>query len=132
MANANLSHKPFRLMPEGEQTLHIEKVEGLPRANVTTVTVTFANEDGIKLINKYDLTNDGGYAAFYYLVTVGCGFDVNDNFDIDNLAGRFVRVEIVHKNGSKPREDGTYAVFANIKTTLGEGEPFGDGENDPW
>jgi hypothetical protein len=120
--------KGFRLMPEGEQNLKITKVVGLPRANVTNVEVDFVNEDGITLKNKYDLTSDGGYAAFYFLVLNGMGIDLDegDQFDIDQLDGQFVSVEIVHKEGTKPREDGTVAIFANIKATLGKGVPFGD------
>jgi hypothetical protein len=120
--------KGFRLMPEGEQNLKITKVVGLPRANVTNVEVDFVNEDGITLKNKYDLTSDGGYAAFYFLVLNGMGIDLDegDQFDIDQLDGQFVSVEIVHKEGTKPREDGTVAVFANIRATLGKGTPFGD------
>lgn len=134
MSKVNFGKKPegFRLMPEGEQTLKITKVAGLPRANVTNVDVEFVNADGIKLKNKYDLTTDGGYAAFYYLVQNGCGIDLDGEFDIDTLVGKYVLVEIVHREGSRPREDGTVAVFANIKATVGVGEPFSEDDADEW
>ena len=129
MANVRGKGKPkgFRLMDEGEQVLHILEVKGLPRANVTNVEVKFENEEGIALNNKYDLTSDGGYAAFYYLVLNGMGVDLDegDEFDIDNLAGQFVLAEIVHKDGTRPRDDGTTATFANIKRVVGPGTPFG-------
>ena len=122
--------KGFRMLDEGTHNLKIVEVIGLPRANVTNVEVKFVSEDGINLKNKYDLTSDGGYAAFYFLVLNGLGVDLNegDSFDIDDLKDKFVEVEIVHKNGTQPRADGSPSVFANIKATIGQGTAFGDDE----
>ena len=134
MSKVLFDRKPqgFRLMPDGEQNLLIQKVEGLPRDDVKLVKVKFVNEEGITLENKYDLTSDGGYAAFYYLVTNGVGVELDGEFDIDNLEGKYVLVEIVHKEGTKQREDGTFPVFANIRATIGPGTPFGDDESGEW
>lgn len=125
-AKVDMSKKPkgFRLMPEGETTLEILEVKGLPKANVKMVEVKFQDSEGIPLKNKYDLTNDGGYAAFYYLVTVGCGFDLDDEFDIDQLVGCFPEVEIIHREGSRPGANGKVPVFANIGRVTGTGTPF--------
>ena len=126
MATANLGKKPtgFRLMDEGENALFLKKVEGFPRTNVTKVAVEFVNPEGILLKNNYDLTNDGGYAAFYYLVTIGCEMDVDAKFDIGQIEHKFVTAEIVHKEGSRPRADGTVAIFANIGKVTGPADPF--------
>lgn len=128
MATVKFGKAPagFRLMPEGPRVLHVESVSGVPRTKVSKVEVKFRDKDGIPLINKYDLNNDGGYAAFYFLVKNGLGIDLNegDAFDLDDLVGEYIEVEIVHKEGSRPREDGTVATFANIKATLGPGKPF--------
>jgi hypothetical protein len=131
MPSADFSKKPqgFRLLPEGEQTLQITKIEGVPRTKVTMAKVEFVSEDGIKLKNNYDLTSDGGYAAFYYLVQNGCGFELDGEFDIDQIADKFVLVNIVHVEGKQPRADGSKAIFANIKSTIGPGTPFGEDAN---
>jgi hypothetical protein len=130
MTQVKFGSKPkgWVLMPAGERVLRIESVKGMPRSVVTLVEIEFKDAEGTLLKNKYDLTNDGGYAAFYYLVSNGLGInlDEDDSFDIDQMQGHYVLVEIVHKDGTKPREDGTVPVFANIKSTLGPGEPFGD------
>ena len=120
--------KGFRLLDEGEQNLKIVEVKGLPRANVTNVEIKLVDVEGITLKNKYDLTSDGGYAAFYFLVLNGLGVDLNegDAFDIDQLLNQFVLVEIVHKDGTRENANGIIPVFANIKQTIGEGTPFGD------
>jgi hypothetical protein len=134
MANVNFGSKPkgFRLMPEGERTLLITKIEGIPRAKITNVKAEFVDAEGITLKNSYNLTIDGGYAAFYYLVTNGLGVELDGDFDIDQLQGKFVEVNIVHKDGTKAREDGTFPVFANIGSTLGVGTPFAvEGGSEP-
>ena len=120
--------KGFRLLDEGEQTLKIVEVEGLPRVNVTNVKIKFVDVEGITLKNKYDLASEGGYAAFYFLVLNGLGVDLNegDAFDIDQLLNQFVLVEIVHKDGTRENAQGVIPIFANIKQTLGAGTPFGD------
>jgi len=122
--------KGFRLLDEGEQNLKIVEVKGLPRANVTNVELKFVDAEGITLKNKYDLTSDGGYAAFYFLVLNGLGVDLNegDAFDIDQLLNQFVLVEIVHKPGTRENANGVIPVFSNIKQTLGKGTPFGDAD----
>lgn len=126
MATANLGKKPtgFPTMDEGEHALFLKKVEGFPRTNVTKVAVEFVNAEGILLKNNYDLTNDGGYAAFYYLVTIGCEMDVDEKFDIGQIEHKFVTAEIVHKEGSRPRADGTLPIFANISKVTGPADPF--------
>lgn len=132
MATVNFNRKPesngFRLLPEGDQNLRITAIEGIPRANVTQVTVDFVSEDGIKFKNRYDLTNEFGYNAFYYLVNNGCGFDLDGEFDINACVGKFVVLNIVHKKGTKEREDGTFPTFVNVKYVVGAGEPFGDAD----
>lgn len=121
--------KGFSMIPEGEQVVRISDVKGLPREGVKIVTMKMLNEDGLgwdKFPQKYDLESDGGYAAFYYLVSNGLGVDLNEDegFDIDQLEGAFVLVDVIHKE--VPRKDGNgNAVFANIKATIGPGEPFG-------
>lgn len=133
----NISREPkgFSLIPEGETVLLITKAEGAPRSNPELITVEFVNEDGQKLTSRYDLTIDGAYAAFRHLVTTGCGFDIGE-IRLEEMVGKFVAVEIVHKEGTRPRKDGSAAVFANIKLVLGPGEPFGtasdDGVSEDW
>ena len=122
--------KGFQMIPEGEHVLHITNVKGLPRDNVSVVTMDMLNADGLgfngKYPQKYDLKSDGGYAAFYFLVKNGYGVDLDegDEFDIDQLEDTYVKVEIIHKEGTKAREDGSFPTFANIKQTIGKGEPF--------
>jgi hypothetical protein len=140
MSNVKGRGKPvgFKMIPEGNQTVHVTNVKGIPRENVSVVTMTMLNADGLgwdKFPQKYDLTSDGGYAAFYYLLLNG--YDINledgDSFNIDALEDTYVEVEVIHKD--VPAKDGNGTkTFANIKSTIGPGEAFGaeapaEGEN---
>jgi hypothetical protein len=121
--------KAFEPLSEGEHVLHITDVKGLPKDKVSVVTMKMLDENGQgfdKYPQKYELSNEGGYAAFYWLVKNGLGVDLNegDEFDIDDLEDAFVTVEIIHK----PRENG--GVFANIRKVLGPGTPFGTSSSD--
>lgn len=125
--------KGFRLMEEGETTLKITKVKGLGRPQIKSVALEFVDAEGIVLKNNYDLTTDGGYAAFYYLVQNGMGVDLEDGsaFDIDELLNQYILVDIVHREGTKPGADGKPMIFANIKATLGPGESFDSEDSEP-
>lgn len=128
MAIVNFDRKPegFRLLPEGVHDLMIGAVTATPRAKVQNVEVEFFDKDGLKLVSRYNLDNKYGYAAFYRLVETGCGFVLDGEFDIDNIIGKYVNVEVIHKDGTTPREDGTLPKFVNIKYVNGPGTPFED------
>lgn len=112
----------FEPLAAGTHVLQIVDVEAVPRVNPTTVTLKFKAADGKTLINKYDLDHPGGAGALRALVNIGTDLDPDD-IDTDELVGKFVTVEIVHREG-REREDGTRPVFANIGKVLGPGEPF--------
>lgn len=136
--------KGFRLVPEGEQVLHITEVKGLPRSNVKQVEMKMTDAEGVSLTGNrkqtYDLTSDGGYAAFYYLVLNGFGVDLDDGdeFDIDQLEDTYVVAEIVHKEVEK--KDGTGVLtFSNIAKVVGKADGFdgaapasSDGDDEDW
>lgn len=125
----------FTIMPEGEQNLHIidvatasqvRSIDGRRQSTVTSVNITFENEAKQRLIAKYNLDFDGGYNALYYLILNGLGVDMaSGEFDVENLKGKYVLCEIIHREGTKPKEDGTRPVFANIKRTISQGTAFG-------
>lgn len=119
-------------LDEGEQSFLITKVKGFPRdpkpsEGLTNVEIAFVSIDKVPLKNKYDLTVDGGYAAFYWLVKNGLNIDLEEGepFDVNQLQDAYVMLDIIHK----PRDNG--GVFNNIRATVGPGEPFAvDSEGD--
>jgi len=127
--------KGFRLIPEGEQILHITEVAGKPRAGIKLVEMKMTNVDGISLTGSrkqvYDLENDGGYAAFYYLVLNGLGVDLEegDEFDIAELEDAYIVADIVHKHVPRREGDGEM-TFSNIAKVIGPAPGFEDVEDD--
>lgn len=131
----------FVVMPEGHQNLHITEVKGIPRENISVVTMMMHNEDGISLTGtrpqKYDLDTKGGYAAFYWLLKKAFDIDLAevDEFDIDQLEDTYAICDIVHtvKEYEADEENDRPArklTFANIKETIGPGTPFGEAAED--
>lgn len=137
MATIQGKGKPqgYQQLPEGNATLHITNVRGIPRVNPTVVEMKMVDEQGRgwdKYPQKYDLGTDGGYAAFYYLLLNGFGVDLaeTDEFNLDELEDTFVEFEIVHKeNPNNPDRP-----YVNVKSTIGKGEAFGktDAAEDDW
>lgn len=127
--------KGFRLIPEGEQILHITEVAGKPRVGIKLVKMKMTNVDGISLTGlrkqTYNLENDGGYAAFYYLVLNGLGIDLNagDEFDISELEDAYIVADIVHKHVPRREGDGEM-TFNNIAKVIGPASGFEDIEDD--
>jgi hypothetical protein len=151
MATVKGRGKPvgFKMIPEGNQTVHVTDVKGVPRENIKVVTAKMLNADGLgwdKYPQKYDLNSEGGYAAFYYLLLNGYGINLEDgdSFNIDALENTYVEVEVIHKNAQRKvngelafKDDGTpeMRTYTNIKSTIGPGTPFGenpDSDSGEW
>lgn len=114
--------KSFEPIDEGEKTLTITKAEVKPSGKPQKAEITFTEvSTGKTLQNRYDFNNQYGLMAFGFLCRTALAipdmgeFDTND---INKLVGKVVRCEIVHTEGTTPREDGSYPVFANIKKVL--------------
>ena len=112
----------YEPIPEGEQVLEITKAECKPSGKPTGCSVTFKDGKGRMLTNKYDFNNPTGLTIFAILCRHALGMQDMEEFDtaIDTpkLVGKKVVCEIVHNQGTQPREDGTYPIFANIKKIL--------------
>ena len=71
--------------------------------------------------SKYDFNNQYGLMAFGFLCRTALGIPDMGEFetsDIGQLVGKVVVCEIAHTEGTQPREDGTFPVFANIKKVI--------------
>lgn len=130
--------KGFSIMPEGEQNVRItdvqtkssvQNINGKRMSTVSEVHLTLENEAGDTMKSNYNLNITGGYNAFYYLILNGLGIDLGeDEFDVDSLRGKYIVIEVVHREGTKQKDDGTFPIFANIKRTISQGYAFGGAE----
>lgn len=123
MAKIKFDLASFEPIPEGERVLEITKAECKPSGKPTAMHVTFKDVlTNRTLINRYDFTSSGGMTAMAIMCRIALNLADMEEFDtvIDTpkLVGKRVRCEIIHNEGTQPREDGTLPVFANIKKVL--------------
>lgn len=114
----------FKLVKEGERVLEITKAEAKPSGKPTKIVLGFKDiEDGATLQNNYDLSNSGAIYALGLVCKYTLGLEDEDEIDtatdLPKLVGKKVVCEIVHNEGSQPREDGTLPKFANIAKVVG-------------
>ena len=123
MAKIKFDLATFEPIPEGERILEITKAECKPSGKPTAMHVTFKDVlTNRTLINRYDFTSSGGMTAMAIMCRIALDLADMEEFDttIDTpkLVGRRLKCEVVHNEGTQPREDGTLPVFANIKKVL--------------
>ena len=113
----------FEPIPEGERVLEITKAECKPSGKPTEMVVTFKDIlTNRTLNNRYGFTNQGGLTAMAIMCRIALNLADMDEFDTSTdtpkLVGKRLKCEVIHNQGSQPREDGTYATFANIKKVI--------------
>lgn len=123
MATIKFDLASFEPVPEGERTLEITKAECKPSGKPTEMAVTFKDIlTNRTLVNRYNFSNAGGLTAMAIMCRIALGLEDMDTFDTikdtPKLIGKRLKCEIVHNQGTQPREDGTYATFANIKKVI--------------
>lgn len=114
----------FKLVKEGSRVLEITKAEAKPSGRPTKIVLGFKDiEDGATLQNNYDLSNSGAIYALGLVCKYTLGLEDEDEIDtatdLPKLVGKKIVCEVVHNEGSQPREDGTLPKFANIAKVVG-------------
>ena len=114
----------FKLVPEGERVLEITKAEAKPSGKPNKIVISFRDvESGATMLNNYDLSNNGAIYALGLVCKYTLGLKDEDEIDtvtdLPRLVGKQVICEIVHNEGSQPKEDGTLPKFANISKVIG-------------
>lgn len=114
----------YTLIPEGEQVLKITKVDDSNYEKFGKLIITFASASGASTRENYNFVNDDGTAneiadgIYTRLARAALNDQTLDEFDSDDLVGKFINVEVVHNTGSKG------GTFANIKKILGHADGF--------
>lgn len=123
MAKIKFDLASFEPVPEGERTLTITKAECKPSGKPSAMHVTFKDVlTGRTLVNRYDFSNPGGLTAMAIMCRIALGLADMDEFDTatdtPKLVGKVLKCEIIHNEGTQPREDGSLPIFANIKKVI--------------
>lgn len=113
----------YEPVPEGERILEITKAECKPSGKPTALHVTFKDlQTNSTILNRYDFNSNGGLTAMAIMCRIALDLPNAGEFDTisdtPKLIGKKLVCEVVHNQGSQPREDGTFPVFANIKKVI--------------
>lgn len=114
----------FQPIPAGEQVVRIKEIDESEYAKFDKLTVKIEDESGRTARVNFSFVNSDGEpnetADFIYtrMARAAMGDETLDEIDSQELVGKFVRVEIVHNEGTKG------GTFANVKKWIGPGEPF--------
>jgi len=114
----------YTLIPEGEQVLKITKVDDSDYEKFGKLIITFASASGTSTRENYNFVNDDGTTneiadgIYTRIARAALNDQTLDEFDSDDLVGKFINAEVVHNTGSKG------GTFANIKKILGHADGF--------
>lgn len=126
----------FNALPKGWYTFKVIEVDDSKYSKFGKLAIKLQTADGREHVETFTLTkpngevNEGAINALsYFAHTCLNDFQVED-FDTDELVGRFIRAEIVHTKSDKINEK-TGKPYINVN--LGDKEPalgFEDGDGD--
>lgn len=113
----------YKPVDAGERVLIIKEAKCTPSGKPSKIELTFEdNETKRTLKNNYSFTSEGGMRAFGFLCRIALNIPDMGEFDTTTdtpkLVGAKLVCEVVHTEGTQPREDGTLPIFANISRVL--------------
>ena len=120
MIKFNMSNN-YKLMEEGEKVVTLTKVDASPSGNPTDIKVTYTDDKGATIQEKINLDR----ATWKISAIAGAVLNAKDGEEMEinelckQLEGKQIKVEVTHREGNQPREDGTFAKFANVTKILG-------------
>lgn len=132
--NKEAKERKFVLMPEGTQVIKVTKVEVKPKGKPQVISIEAKNKDGVVITNRWDITKDMQESMFWLFYNTGCGLEEDaDGFtNPDDMVGRYVLIDVVHRQGKPMVNEETGEVkppriFANFGYIHGNADGF-DGE----
>lgn len=113
----------FTPVDAGERVLAIKEAKCVPSGKPTKIEITFEDiKTKRTLKSSYNFSTEGAMRAFGFLCRTALDIPDMGEFDtiIDTpkLIGVKLVCEVVHTEGTQPREDGTFPIFANISKVL--------------
>lgn len=111
--------KSFEPVPEGERILEITEAKCTPSGKPTQLDVTYKDvETGRTLKSNYKFNIPGALMAMGFLCKTALNMEDAGEFDTitdtPKLIGKKLVVNVKHTEGTQPKEDGTFPIFANI------------------
>ncbi len=113
----------FTPVDAGERVLVIKDAKCVPSGKPTKIEITFEDiKTNRTLKSSYSFSTEGAMRAFGFLCRTALNVpdmgEFDTNTDTQKLIGVKLVCEVVHTEGTQPREDGTFPIFANISKVL--------------
>ena len=111
--------KSIEPVPEGERILEITDAKCTPSGKPSQLEVTYKDvETGRTLKSNYKFNVQGALMAMGFLCKVALNMEDAGEFDTitdtPKLIGKKLLANVKHTEGTTPKEDGTFPIFANI------------------
>lgn len=120
MIKFNLNRQ-YKLAQEGERVFEITECVATPSGYPTEMKWTLKDvEDGATIMDKCNFTT----TVWKLSNIASVALDVKDGDEMDAvqlasaLVGKKIKCEVVHNPGTRPKDDGTFPMFANIKRVI--------------
>lgn len=111
----------YKLMEAGEKVVTLSKVEPSPSGNPTDIKITYTDSSNATIQEKINLDR-----ALWKIsriaeavLSIKDGDEMTPTELCKALEGKKIKVEVTHNQGTRPRDDGTFATFANVTKILG-------------
>lgn len=125
----------YKLVPEGERVLTVKNAEFRPSGVPKELRVTFEDSEGGLINTRYDMTNDKSnwIMAIFISTALNLSSDVEefDIKDVGKLIGKKLLCEVVHRDGTKPNNNGEIPTFANISKIIKRVDDYTDTDLSP-
>lgn len=125
----------FKLVPVGERVLTVKNAEFRPTGSPKELRVTFEDSEGGLINTRYDMTNDKSSWIMGIFISTALNLSSDEEWfdikDIGKLIGKKLLCEVVHRDGTKPNENGEVPVFANINKIIKRVDDYTDTDLSP-
>lgn len=125
----------FKLVPEGQRILTVKNAEFRPTGVPKELRVTFEDLEGGLINTRYDMTNDKSNWIMGIFISTALNLSSDEEEfetkDVEKLIGKKLLCEVVHKDGTKPNDNGEVLVFANINKIIKRIDDYTDTDLSP-
>lgn len=110
----------YKLVPAGERELTITTCDPTPSGNPTGVKMVYTDKEGGTISETISFDKALWKISSLCSVCLNAkdGQEMSVKEMCDSLKGKTVKCEVIHNQGTKARDDGTFPTFANVKSFI--------------
>lgn len=122
MAKVKLRDTGFTVIPEGEYTFKIVKVDY--KVDFEKIEVHLETESGLKHVERFVLSTDGGAKAFSYFAKVALNDWSAEDIDSDDLLGCYFTARVEHDVQPNINDPSKKVTFVRLQDKKSVDEDF--------